>query len=121
MAVLDETCAPNFVLHDSGGRDRHGLKDPKQYVSEEFDAFPDQQWTIDDMVAEGDKVVVRYTFTGTHTGVARCIPPTNKKVTVSVIEIDRVAGGKFVEAWVRTDTLDFDQQLGIVPTLHGKK
>jgi steroid delta-isomerase-like uncharacterized protein len=121
MAVVDETGAPNCVFHDSGGRDRHGPKAIKQFVSEEFDAFPDQQYTIDDMVAEGNKVAVRFTFTGTHTGLVKGIPPTNKKVTVSGIMIDRVAGGKFVETWVRTDTLGFEQQLGLVPTPHGKK
>jgi hypothetical protein len=121
MAVINETTAPNAVLHDSSGRDRRGLKAIKQWLSEEFDAFPDQQYTIDDMVAEGDKVAVRCTLTQTHTGMVRGIPPTDKKVTVSVILIDRFAGGKFVETWVRTDTLGFDQQLGLVPTPHGKK
>jgi steroid delta-isomerase-like uncharacterized protein len=121
MAAIDKTSAPNCVFHDSGGRDRHGFKAIKQFVSEEFDAFPDQQYTIDDMVAEGDKVVVRFTFTGTHMGVARGIPPTNKKVTVSGIMIDRVAGGKFVETWVRADTLGYEQQLGLVPPPHRKK
>jgi predicted ester cyclase len=116
MAVIDETTAPNAVVHDSGGRDRRGLKAIKQWLSEEFDAFPDQQYTIDDMVAEVDKVAVRFTLTQTHTGEVKGIRPTNKKVTLSGILIDRVAGGKFVETWVRTDTLGFEQQLGLVPT-----
>jgi len=55
-------------------------------------------------------------MTGTHKGEFMGIPPTNKKVTISAITIDRIAGGKYVEEWLRFDTLDFMQQLGIVPT-----
>jgi predicted ester cyclase len=72
--------------------------------------------TLDDMIVEGDKAVVRYTFIGTHKGEIMGIPPTNKKATNWIIQIDRIAGGKFVECWVRSDTLGFMQQLGVVPT-----
>jgi predicted ester cyclase len=91
------------------------LKDFKQVMSELYDAFPDIHWTLDDMVVEGDKAVVRYTFTGTHKGTIMGIPPTNRKVTMWWIGIDRVAGGKFVEGWARCDTLGFMQQLGAIP------
>jgi predicted ester cyclase len=85
-------------------------------MSSWFDAFPDGHMTIDDLVVEGDKVVARYTLTGTHKGEFMGIPATNKKVTGWVIEIDRVAGGKCVEGWSRMDTLGLMQQLGVVPT-----
>jgi steroid delta-isomerase-like uncharacterized protein len=116
MAVTDETCATNIVWHSSSGEDIRGLKDFKRSMGEFFDAFPDNHFAIDDMIAEGDKVAVRYTITGTHKGELMGIPPTNKKVTLSTIEIDRIVGGKFVEDWIRFDTLGMMRQLGLVPT-----
>jgi predicted ester cyclase len=68
MAVMDETCATDFVYHSSMGEDVHGLKGYKQYVSDLYSAFPDTHITIDDMVVEGDKVALRWTVTGTHKG-----------------------------------------------------
>jgi steroid delta-isomerase-like uncharacterized protein len=116
MKVIDETCTTNMVWHDVTGQDIRGLKDFKQSMSEFYDAFPDNHFTIDDMIAEGDKVVERYKITGTHKGEFMGIPPTNKKITLWAIEIDRFAGGKFVEGWISFDTLGMMQQLGVVPT-----
>jgi len=116
MAVIDELYATDLVYHSSTGRDIRGIKDYKQHVSDMYSAFPDFHFTIDDMVVEGDKVAVRLTATGTHKGEFRGIPPTNKKVTMWEIQIDRVAGGKFVEGWSRYDTLGLMQQLGLIPT-----
>jgi steroid delta-isomerase-like uncharacterized protein len=116
MAVIDETCAPNVVYHQATGTNIRGLKDFKQFFSDLFNAFPDFHMTIDDIVAEGDKAVIRYTYTGTHKGAFMGIPATNKKVTGWTIQIDRFVGGKCVEAWERMDTLGFMQQLGVVPT-----
>jgi predicted ester cyclase len=119
--TIDEIWAPNFVLHTGTGRDIRGLKDYKQWWSENYNAFPDLHFTLDDMVVEGDKVVSRYTMTGTHKGEIMGIPPTNKKVTNWMIEIDHVAGGKLMEGWVRWDTLGLMQQLGVIPTPKKKK
>ena len=116
MAVIDELCATNIAYHGGSGEEIHGLKGFKQSMSEFYSAFPDSHFTIDDIVAEGDKVVVRWTMTGTHKGEFGGIPPTNKKVTIWGIYIDRMAGGKFVETWERFDMLGMMQQLGIVPT-----
>jgi predicted ester cyclase len=115
IAVIDETCATDFVLH-STSVDIRGFKAFKQHESEIFSAFPDFNETIDDMIVEGDKIVTRFTMTGTHKGEYMGIPPTNKKVTVWAISIDRVAGGKFVESWARMDTLGMMHQLGLIPT-----
>ena len=115
MAVMDEMYTTDVVFHGSTGEDIRGLKKNKQIISEFFDAFPDNHGTIDDIIVEGNKVAIRYTLTGTHQGEYRGISPTNKKVTMSVIEIDRLAGDKFVEAWVRHDTLGFMQQLSLAP------
>jgi len=116
MAAIDEFCATNLVFHRGTGEDIRGLKDFKQLMSKFYSAFPDNHFTIDDMVAEGDKAAVRYAITGTHKGEWRGVPPTNKKMTVSVIQIDRIAGGKLVEGWERYNTLGVMQQLGLAPT-----
>lgn len=116
MAVIDELCATNIVYHGGGGEEIRGLKDYKQSTSESYNASPDLHFTIDDMVAEGDKVAVRFTLTGTHKGEFMGRPPTNKKLTIWAINIYRVVGGKFVEGWERSDTLGSMQQLGVVPT-----
>jgi predicted ester cyclase len=94
------------------------LKDFKQMESEWYDAFPDTHYTIDDMVAEGDKVAARVTVTGTHKGEFMGIPPTNKKVKISLIFIDRFAGGKIVEDNGEYSALDLMRQLGLsrIPT-----
>jgi predicted ester cyclase len=109
MAVIDELCADDFVLHCARGKDIRGIKSYKQNMSELFSAVPDAHFTINDMVVEGDKVATRYTLTGTHKA-------TDKKVTTWMITIDRIADGKFVEEWERYDTLGLMQQLGIIPT-----
>jgi predicted ester cyclase len=94
------------------------LKDFKQMESEMFDAFPDMHVTLDDMVAEGDKVATRTTWTGTHKGEFMGVPPTNKKVTFSLIVISRYAGGKIVEDHGEYSALDLMRQLGLkeIPT-----
>ena len=81
-----------------------------------FTAFPDLQFTIEDMVAEGDFVVVRHTTRGTHQGNFRGIPPTGKQVSGTGMFIDRIVNGKAVEQWINGDDLGLLQQLGVVPT-----
>jgi predicted ester cyclase len=120
MAVIDELYDANIVLHCPRGRDICGFKDFKQANEDSFDEMPDAYYTIDDMIAEGDKVAVRLTMTGTYVGKAGEAHSAGKKVTMSMITIDRVAGGKFVEEWVRYDTLGFMEQLGLVPKTNKK-
>jgi steroid delta-isomerase-like uncharacterized protein len=79
-------------------------------------AFPDSQVTIEDMIAEGDQVVTKKTFTGTHTGDFAGIPSTGNKVTLEFVDIMRVRDGKIVEHWNCIDQLSFMQQLGVIPT-----
>jgi steroid delta-isomerase-like uncharacterized protein len=115
MATIDELYASEVVFHNSHGKDIRGLKNFKQYNSDFFSAVPDVHITIEDMIAEGDKIVTCWTMTGTHKGEMGGIPPTNKKLTLWIITVDRIAGGKFVEEWERYDTLGLMQQLGLVP------
>jgi steroid delta-isomerase-like uncharacterized protein len=121
MAAYDEVLAADVVLHSATGEDVRGLKEFKKRVSEHGAAFPDSHVTIDDMIVEGNKAVVRYTVTSTHKRELMGIPATNKKLTMSVIEIDRFAGGKVVEIWEMSDTLGMMQQLGVIPKLGKEK
>jgi predicted ester cyclase len=78
-------------------------------------AFPSYQLIAEDMIAEGDKVVVRSTFRGTHKGDLMGIPPTGKQVTMPLILIYRIAEDKIVEHWMQADALGLLQQLGAIP------
>ena len=120
IAAMDETCAPNIVFHSASGMDFPSLNALKQFVGVICDAFPDVHFTVDDIVAEGDEVVVRYTWTGTNKGGFMGIPPTNKKVTIWEIQMARVVGGKMVEVWSRSDNMGIMQQLGVI-SLPGKQ
>ena len=116
ISEIDENCAPNVIFHSGLGRDLHGINDFKQLFNMFFNAIPDIHFTLEDLIVAGDKAVVRYTFAGTHKGELMGIAPTNKKVTVSVIEIDHIVGGRLVEGWSKLDTIGFMQQLGVIPT-----
>jgi predicted ester cyclase len=115
LAVIDETNAPDILYHNGSSEDLRGTRDIKRFFSGFFDAFPDTHGTLDDVIVEGDKVAQRWTLTATHKGEFMGISPTNRKIKIQAVEIDRVAGGKFVECWERFDTLGFMQQLGAVP------
>lgn len=116
LDAADEFFAADFINYSPGPGmtpDREGLK---QYVSMMRSAFPDLHIEEEDIIAEGDKVVAMGKAIGTHKGDFRGIPPTGKQITVSVISIVRIAGGKVVERWNITDQLSMMQQLGILPT-----
>ncbi len=80
-------------------------------------AFPHYELVAEDMIAEGDKVVVRSTFHGTHRGDFMGIPPTGKQVTMPLILIYRIADDKIVEHWMQADALGMMQQLGVIPPM----
>ncbi len=112
--MIDEVFAPNLINHDrlAPAGDREGLK---KLIAAGSDAFPDLRATIEDMVAEGDTVVVRTTLHGTHQRAFQGIPATDKAVTTTGIYILRFAQGKIAEAWVEQDSLGAMQQLGVIP------
>lgn len=84
-------------------------------------AFPDIQWTVEDLFAEDDKVVVRWSWTGTHKEAFRNFPATGKAMTNHAIAIYQLKDGKVINAWMESDRLGFLQQLGIVsPDVFGK-
>ena len=116
FGVYDELNDPDFVnLSSPPGvpPDREG---GKMYLSGFLNAFPDSQFTIDDMIAEGDRVATKKTFTGTHTADLGEIPATGKRVTLQYVDILRLRNGKIVEHWLSMDQLSFLQQLGVVAT-----
>jgi steroid delta-isomerase-like uncharacterized protein len=106
--------APESVIHDTMGD--KPLKQFKQHATMIFAAFPDFQWAIEDMVGEGDKVVFRSTFRGTHKGELEGIAPTGKKVNITLMQIARIMAGRVVEFWHYPDELGLRQQLGIIPS-----
>jgi steroid delta-isomerase-like uncharacterized protein len=111
--VFDEVLPPDFVYHqpmtppDLGGF--------KQFLPMFRTALPDMRFTVEDLIAEGDKVVDRITFQATHQGELMGIPPTGNTVTVTEMHISRIADGKIVERWGQSDMLGMMQQLGAIP------
>ncbi|HLJ32459.1 MAG TPA: ester cyclase [Ktedonobacteraceae bacterium] len=116
MSAVDEVLANNYILHDPS-RTIHGPEGFKQFVSMFRSAFPDLHMTIEDQIAEGDKLVRRFKVHGTHQGELQDIPPTGKQVTVSGILISRYENGKLAEDWSNFDALGMLQQLGVIPAM----
>jgi steroid delta-isomerase-like uncharacterized protein len=117
LNVLDEILAKDHV--NSGPGTLPGLptgpEGAKQLVTVYRNAFPDVHFTIDDQIAEGDKVVTRWTGHGTHKGELLGIPATGKSSTVTGIAVDRLVNGKIVESWGIFDQFGMMQQLGVIP------
>ena len=116
LAVIDELTADDFVEHNPFPGQAPGVEGEKQLISMMRAAFPDLHSTIEDVIAEGDKVVLRATTRGTHKGEFMGIPPTGKQVTVTEIHIVRFANGKGVDHWGEVDMMGMMQQLGAMPT-----
>lgn len=115
LAAIDQLAAPNFVGHFTSFPPVQDAGMLKQVNSIVLTAFPDIVLTVEDLIAEGDKVAARLTFRGRHTGELMGIPPTGKQIMMSALHIWRFEGGKLVEAWVNSDDLGMMQQLGVVP------
>lgn len=114
LSRADQVFAANYVDHDPGTPDLPtGPEAARQVVTTYRTAFPDVHLTIDDIVAIGDRLIFRWTATGTHQGDLRGIPATGKRATVTGITISRVANGKVVEDYTSWDTLGLMQQLGL--------
>jgi steroid delta-isomerase-like uncharacterized protein len=91
-----------------------GIEEAKQFIAMFKSAFPDMHATVEDVVAEGDKVVTRVTLRGTHQGeVEEFGPPTGRQVEIEGITIHRIEDGKIAEEWNSYDNLSMMQQLGL--------
>jgi steroid delta-isomerase-like uncharacterized protein len=115
LDLVDEIFA-RYVSHQPDGHtEERGPEDVKRFIGEFHQAFPDFHSTIEDQIAEGDKVATRWTIRGTHQGEFRGIAPTGKQITVTGIGIFRFSEGKVVESWDNFDQLGMMQQLDAIP------
>lgn len=110
--VIDQFVASDFVGHSPPSDEIPGADGIRQYVSTLRAAFPDVHITVEDQIAEGDRVVTRWTARGTHRGEFQGISPTGKQAQVTGVTISRVANGKFVEGWMNWNVLGLMQQIG---------
>ena len=117
LAAVDELFATNLVDRAVPPGLAPDIESLKQLVSAYFNAFPDLQVTIEDTIAEGDKVMTPLTWRGTHRGELMGMPPTGKQVAFSGMESYRIADGKIVEIWAYSDNLGMFQQLGVIPPM----
>ena len=113
--LAPELFSDDHVMHDPhvpAGKGPQGMAD----VVSVYQKGVEGHWGIEELFSAGDKVVVRWTGSGTHVGEVNGIPPTGKKIAVDAISIHQLRDGKIAETWEVWDTLGFLQQLGVVPT-----
>ena len=116
-ALADELISTNAIFHVPGSPEP--MRGPAGYlaiIGMMREGFPDIQWTLEEMVAERDKVAARFIMRGTHQGTFFGVPPTGKKITVQAMNIYRLSNGKFVEERGQPDMLGLLQQIGAVPS-----
>jgi steroid delta-isomerase-like uncharacterized protein len=121
LSLADQLFTPNYTHHDSSSPDfGHGPESERKRATLYRTAFPDLRLTIEDLIAEGDTVMARWSCQGTHKGDLNGIAPTGKQFTISGVTITRLLNGKFAESYVNWDALGLMQQLGVVPQLAAK-
>jgi len=116
-AIFNELLARDYVYHEPGNPKPVTREEYEQFARSLRAAFPDGRMTVEDMIAEGDKVVTRYTSSGTHKGEFMGIPATGKKVVCTGIIISRIDQGKIAEDWEEFDGVGFMVQLGAIPPI----
>ncbi len=115
-SVAEAIIHPEFVDHTNPPGMQYGLEGHKAIVRLFRSIFPDLEWRIDDLIAEGDKVVARTTMRGTQHGPFFDIPPTGKVVEMTGVHILRIADGRIIEHWGNNDDLGLMRQLGAIPS-----
>jgi steroid delta-isomerase-like uncharacterized protein len=115
QAALEELFAPDFVDHGALPGQTPDREGHKQILAAFRSAFPDLSVTTEDIIAEGDKVVSRWTARGTHQGELLGTAPTGNEVTFTGIDVLRIAEGKVVERWAQGNDLEVMQQIGAIP------
>jgi C-1 hydroxylase len=110
LDLIDDFVSPDYIDH-SNNVGREGLK---QLIAMGLNSFPDWLETIEDIIAEGDKVWVRLTYTGTHKGEFMGLTPTGKKITSKAVDIYRIVDGKLAEYWNVTDNVNIFKQVGAI-------
>jgi steroid delta-isomerase-like uncharacterized protein len=115
LDAAEALLAPEYVRHDANLPDVVGPQAERQFIAGALGAFPDLHFDIEQLVAEGDLVMGRYTARGTHLGTFLGVPATGRTVVFQAVESYRLAGGRIAEQWVVMDALGLLQQLGAVP------
>lgn len=115
VAAIDTFFDPHQVDHFALPGTPGGIEGVKQLIGMFLTAFPDLHVTVEDMIAEEDKMVSCVTMSGTQQGAFMGIPPTGKHFSITSIEISRMVGGKIVEHWAELNALGLMQQLGVIP------
>ncbi|HTY74630.1 MAG TPA: ester cyclase [Candidatus Nanoarchaeia archaeon] len=110
LNLIDDFVSPEYVDH-SNSLGREGLK---QIIAMGLNAFPDWHETVEDIIAEGDKVWVLLKYTGTHNGDFMGLSPTGKKITSKAVDIYRIIDGKLAEYWNVTDNINIFKQVGAI-------
>jgi len=116
LAATGDFLDPHIVEHMLPPGLPEGIEGSRQFIGMFLAAFPDLHITAEDVIAEEDKVTARFTVRGTHRGVFMGIPPTGKQVTMTGIQIGRIADSRMAENWLNMDALGLLQQLGVVPS-----
>jgi steroid delta-isomerase-like uncharacterized protein len=116
LEVADEIVAEDFVELDPFPGQTPGREGLKAVIAMMRAAFPDIHWVTTERVSEGEKVVSRFTWTGTHNGPFLGIPATGKNVKVNGVVIDRIVNGKMTDSRILMDTMGMMQQLGVLPS-----
>jgi predicted ester cyclase len=119
VALQSELLDPNVVDHNPLPNQAPGIEGQRQAVNLFMSAFGNTRMTVDSLVAEGDKVVDHWTWSGTHQGDLMGIAPTGKTVTITGTDISRLVNGKIVEIWHVEDIFGLMQQLGAIPAMPG--
>jgi steroid delta-isomerase-like uncharacterized protein len=118
LSVADQLFSPNYAHHDPSTPDfGRGPESERKRATLYRTAFPDLQLTIEDLLAEGETVMARWSCRGTHKGDLSGIAPTGKQFTISGVTIARLTNGKLAEGYVNWDALGLMQQLGVAPEL----
>ncbi len=114
-ALIDELYTPNFYQHETGPETVTNREALKPFVAGYLSAFPDLHFTIEDLIAEGDKVTWRFKATGTNKGSLMGAPASGKAATITGIIIFRLEDSRMAEAWLNLDVLGLLQQVGLMP------
>jgi steroid delta-isomerase-like uncharacterized protein len=118
LDLIDQLYSPDVIQHDPNSPLAvRSSGEMRMYIGGFQSAFPDLHFTTDDLLAEGDKVLWRFTSRGTHHGALMGIPPTGKALTVVGMALFRIAEGRIAEVWVNIDALGMLQSLGVIPVM----
>jgi steroid delta-isomerase-like uncharacterized protein len=118
LELVSDLISPSHALHDNNYPGSSvGPEAYKAQMALFLAAFPDLRLTVEDTVAEKDKVAASWTISGTHKGEFRGVRPTNKKISMDGITIHHIANGKIIDSYISSDTLGLMRQLGVVPAL----